>query len=107
MDAFSASYLGQSEPDGFNALVMGADLDWRDVTVLRAIGRYLRQVGVDLQPDLCRPGAERNVDIARQLVSFSGLGSIPDWSRRQGSGGRRPSELRRQDQEGAQRRGQS
>ena len=27
--------------------------------MLRAIGRYLRQVGVDLQPDLPRPGAER------------------------------------------------
>ena len=23
----SASYIGESEPDGFNALVMGADLD--------------------------------------------------------------------------------
>ena len=27
--------------------------------MLRAIGRYLRQVGVDLQPDLHRPGADR------------------------------------------------
>ena len=38
MDAVSASYIGDSEPDGFNALVMGADLEWRDVTVLRSIG---------------------------------------------------------------------
>ena len=59
MDAFSASYAGLSEPDGFNALVMGADLGWREVSLLRAIGRYLRQGGVDLQPDLHRPGADR------------------------------------------------
>ena len=59
MDAFAASYGGRSESDGFNALVMGADLGWRQVGILRAIGRYLRQVGVDLQPDLRRPGAER------------------------------------------------
>ena len=36
MDAFSASYRGRSESDGFNALVMGADLGWRDVSMLRA-----------------------------------------------------------------------
>ena len=34
MDAFSASYVGDSESDGYNALVMGADFDWREVSVL-------------------------------------------------------------------------
>ena len=55
MDAFSASYRGLTEADGFHALVMRADLGWRDVTLLRAVGRYLRQVGVtSARPTLLR-----------------------------------------------------
>ena len=68
MDAFAASYAGQSEPDGFNALVMGADLSWRDVSLLRAVGRYLRQVGVTYSQTYVAHALSANVDIARQLV---------------------------------------
>jgi glutamate dehydrogenase len=70
MDAFSASYVGQSESDGFNALVMGADLDWRDVTVLRSIGRYLRQVGFTYSQSYFAQALSGNVDIARQLIEI-------------------------------------
>ena len=68
MDAFAASYAGLSEPDGFNALVMGADLPWRDVSLLRAIGRYLRQVGVTFSQTYIAQALIANVDIARLLV---------------------------------------
>ncbi len=70
MDAFSASYTGLSEPDGFNALVMGADLDWRQVSVLRAIGRYLRQVGVTYCQTYIAQALTANVDLARLLVNL-------------------------------------
>jgi glutamate dehydrogenase len=70
MDAFSASYVGQSESDGFNALVMGADLDWRDVSVLRSIGRYLRQVGLTYSQSYFAQALSSNVDIARQLIEI-------------------------------------
>ena len=70
MDAFSASYVGQSESDGFNALVMGADLDWRDVSVLRSIGRYLRQVGFTYSQSYFAQALSSNVDIARQLIQI-------------------------------------
>jgi glutamate dehydrogenase len=70
MDAFSASYVGDSEPDGYNALVMGADFDWRDVSVLRAIGHYLRQVGITYSQSYFAQALSSNVDIARQLVQL-------------------------------------
>ncbi len=70
IDAFSASYVGQSESDGFNALVMGADLDWRDVSVLRSIGRYLRQVGLTYSQSYFAQALSSNVDIARQLIEI-------------------------------------
>ena len=70
IDAFSASYIGESESDGFNALVMGADLDWRDVSVLRSIGRYLRQVGFTYSQSYFAQALSSNVDIARQLIQL-------------------------------------
>ena len=70
MDAFSASYVGHSESDGFNALIMGADLDWRDVSVLRSIGRYLRQVGLTYSQSYFAQALSSNVDIARQLIQL-------------------------------------
>ena len=45
-DAFTGVWLGELESDGFNALVLRADLDRRDVTVLRAVARYLRQARI-------------------------------------------------------------
>jgi glutamate dehydrogenase len=45
-EAFVGVWLGEVESDGFNALVLRAGLDRRDVIVLRAIARYLRQARV-------------------------------------------------------------
>ena len=44
-DAFSAVWHGWCEVDGFNALVLAARLQWRDVSILRAYAKYLRQIG--------------------------------------------------------------
>ncbi|HEY7225833.1 MAG TPA: NAD-glutamate dehydrogenase [Micromonosporaceae bacterium] len=44
-NAFSAAWRGESEVDQFNELVLRAGLTWRDVVVLRAYAKYLRQAG--------------------------------------------------------------
>ena len=44
-NAFSASWRGEAETDDFNALVLKAGLTWRQVVILRAYSRYLRQAG--------------------------------------------------------------
>ncbi len=44
-EAFAACWDGRAEVDGFNRLVLGADLDWRQAVVLRAYARYLQQAG--------------------------------------------------------------
>ena len=44
-NAFSATWRGEAEIDGFNALVLRAGLTWRQVVVLRAYAKYLRQAG--------------------------------------------------------------
>jgi glutamate dehydrogenase len=44
-EAFIKTWRGEVEDDGYNRLVLGAGLSWRQVTVLRAVARYLRQTG--------------------------------------------------------------
>lgn len=44
-DAFTAAWHGWCEIDGFNALVLAARLDWRQIAVLRGYAKYLRQIG--------------------------------------------------------------
>jgi glutamate dehydrogenase len=38
-------WRGEAEVDGFNELVLRAGLTWRQVVVLRAYAKYLRQAG--------------------------------------------------------------
>ncbi|NUO58047.1 MAG: NAD-glutamate dehydrogenase [Hamadaea sp.] len=44
-NAFAAAWRGEAEIDGFNELVLRAGLTWRQVIVLRAYAKYLRQTG--------------------------------------------------------------
>ncbi|MBW7852394.1 MAG: NAD-glutamate dehydrogenase [Rhodospirillales bacterium] len=44
-EAFLRVWHGEAEDDGFNRLVLLAGLGWRDVMVLRAYAKYLRQTG--------------------------------------------------------------
>ncbi|MFL6028161.1 MAG: NAD-glutamate dehydrogenase domain-containing protein, partial [Friedmanniella sp.] len=68
--AFAASYQGRSESDPFNGLVLRAGLDWRQVAVLRAVGRYLRQAGSTYSQTYLAQALTANVDLARRLVEL-------------------------------------
>ena len=70
VDAFAASYQGHSESDRFNNLVLGAGLDWHQVSVLRAVGRYLRQAGSTYSQTYLAQALSANVDLARRLVDL-------------------------------------
>jgi glutamate dehydrogenase len=43
-DAFSRIWFGEAESDSFNRLLIGTRLGWREIALLRAYSRYLRQV---------------------------------------------------------------
>ena len=50
-NAFAAAWRGEAEVDGFNELVLRAGLTWRQVVVLRAYAKYLRQTGTVFSQD--------------------------------------------------------
>ncbi len=69
-DAFHAVVSGDAESDGFNKLVIAAGLDWRDVTILRAAAKYLRQAGIAFSQDYMEDALVRNPDIAALIVEL-------------------------------------
>jgi glutamate dehydrogenase len=68
--AFLAVWEGEAEDDGFNRLVVQAGLDWRQVSVIRAYSRYLRQVGTTLSPAYLREAVVAHPDVATLLVQL-------------------------------------
>ncbi|MDP2772459.1 MAG: NAD-glutamate dehydrogenase, partial [Nocardioides sp.] len=67
-DALRAVWNGYNEIDGFNSLVLGAGLTWRQATVLRAYAKYMRQGGSPFALDYIEGALRSNVDITRLLV---------------------------------------
>ena len=77
---FMASWQDAAENDGFNRLVIGAGLGWRDVAVLRAYAKYLRQAGIAYSNDYIDRALNSNPDIARQLIELFHARFDPDFS---------------------------
>jgi glutamate dehydrogenase len=69
-DAFHAIVAGAAESDGFNRLVIGGGIAWRDVTILRACAKYLRQAGFAFSQDYIENALARNPDIAALLIAL-------------------------------------
>ncbi len=69
-DAFARVWHGDAESDGFNALVVGAGLSWREIVVLRAFCKYLRQVGITYSQAYMEQTIARHSDFARLLVDM-------------------------------------
>ncbi len=76
-DAFHAVVTDQAESDGFNKLVVGAGLAWRDVTILRAAAKFLRQAGFAFSQDYIEQALFRNPDIAGRLVELFEIANDP------------------------------
>ncbi|WP_028652787.1 NAD-glutamate dehydrogenase [Nocardioides halotolerans] len=69
-DALRAVWEGYNEIDGFNALVLGAGLTWRQATVLRAYAKYMRQGNSPFAQDYIEGALRGNVDLTRLLVAL-------------------------------------
>jgi len=66
--ALTALWRGRTEDDAFNGLVIDAGLTWRQVVLLRAYARYLRQAGLRFSQDYLQRVLRSNPAITRLLV---------------------------------------
>ena len=67
-EALEMTWSGDAENDGFNRLLLAADLTAREITVLRAYCRYLLQTGVPFSQAYMERALAANPAIAAGLV---------------------------------------
>lgn len=69
-EAFIKSWDGRTDNDGFNQLVLDAGLDWKQVMLLRAYSRYMKQIKVPYSSDYIINTLVQNANITKLLVEF-------------------------------------
>lgn len=69
-DAFAHVWAGEAENDDFNRLVLRAQLGAREVSILRAYAKYLRQVGSTFSDAYIERAVTGNAGLARKLVEL-------------------------------------
>ena len=69
-ETFAAIWAGLAESDRFNRLVIGARLRVREVAVLRAFAKYLRQAGIPFSQSYMEDTLSAYPKIARRLVDL-------------------------------------
>ncbi len=69
-DAFLAVINGRAENDAFNQLVVSAGLDWRQASVLRAYGHYMKQLRHPASRDFVAATLARHPQVARAMAEL-------------------------------------
>ncbi|HSC02604.1 MAG TPA: NAD-glutamate dehydrogenase [Solirubrobacteraceae bacterium] len=69
-DAFLGVWRGELEDDGLNGLVLQATLTGRQVSIVRAVAKYLRQAGLGFSDAYIERTVIGHPDIARLLVEL-------------------------------------
>ncbi len=69
-DLFEQVWQGVAEEDGFNELVLTAAMSWDEIVILRAYGKYLRQLGLGYTPDYIADCVVDHAGIAAKLVTL-------------------------------------
>lgn len=70
IDAFTHIWKGKAENDGFNRLVLVAQLTWQECAILRALAKYLRQIAFNLSQSYIEDTFYRYPNITQQLVAL-------------------------------------
>jgi len=69
-DAFVRVWRGEVENNALNRLVLCAELTWREVSIVRAYAKYVRQVGSPFSDAYVERALTGNPQIARMLVAL-------------------------------------
>ncbi|GGA77640.1 NAD-glutamate dehydrogenase [Neiella marina] len=78
--ALAGIWQGHYENDGFNRLVLAADLSARQVSMLRAYSKYMRQIGSTFSQQYIENALNKYAGIAKQLVALFESRFSPDFA---------------------------
>lgn len=66
--AFRNVWDGYAQNDGFNRLILSASVTWREISILRAYSKYLRQIAFRFSQTYIEKTVAKNPGIAKQLI---------------------------------------
>ena len=69
-ETFEAVWRGEAESDAFNRLVLGARLNWREVVMLRAYSKYLKQISFNNSEMFIADTLVNHLDITRDIIAL-------------------------------------
>ncbi|MCU0943870.1 MAG: NAD-glutamate dehydrogenase [Rubritepida sp.] len=78
LEALAALLDGRAEADGFNRLVLRAGLGWREAWLLRAMARWLKQLGFPFPPESIAHSLALNPEACALLVALFHARFAPD-----------------------------
>jgi glutamate dehydrogenase len=86
-ETFKNIWHGHAESDGFNKLVLGSEIGWREIAILRAYSRYMKQIRFGISQFAIAATLNRYIDISRLLVKAFDVrfGLHADWTKEQRS----------------------
>ena len=70
LEMFAAAWSGESESDGFNRLVLHAGMTARQVVIMRAIAKFLRQAAIAFSQEYMEDTLARNPRITADIVAL-------------------------------------
>ena len=85
--AFAAAWSGACEVDRFNALIVCAGLTWQEARLLRAMSRYVRQLGSPHGIEGMQQALQAQPRLARLLVELFHARSDPHRAKASGAEG--------------------
>ncbi|KMT64797.1 NAD-glutamate dehydrogenase [Catenovulum maritimum] len=68
--AFQQVWAGELEDDGFNRLVLQANVSGRESAILRSYAKYMRQIGTSFSQSYIEDTFAKYPDIAKQLIQL-------------------------------------
>ncbi|MEK9711126.1 MAG: NAD-glutamate dehydrogenase [Thalassolituus sp.] len=84
-EAFRAIWAGRAENDSFNRLVLGGQLGWKDIALLRAYARYMKQIRFGISESYIADTLSRYIPVSAQIVELFhkrfGLGELSEEDR--------------------------
>ncbi len=79
-EAFSRVWFGDAESDAFNRLILGAELDWREIAMLRAYSRYMKQIQFGFSGNYIAETLANHTEITCAIVNIFNRRFDPDSS---------------------------
>jgi len=79
-EAFSRIWFGDAESDSFNRLILGANLGWRQIALLRAYAHYMKQIQFNFSSEYIGDTLCNHLDLTRDIVELFAVRFDPSFA---------------------------